>query len=214
MKNRGIKLLPLRNQGLLVVLSGPSGVGKGTVCSYLRREHPELTYSVSATTRERRPGEVDGVNYFFLSREDFIKMKENGEFLEWAEVYGNFYGTPRAYVEQNLAQGKDVILEIDIQGAMKVKEIFPEGVFIFLLPPSKSELEKRIRGRAADTPETIQRRLSCVDQELACIRNYQYVVVNGSVKCAAEEIKAIIMAEKCRVDRLTCLNRKGGDIFD
>jgi len=149
-----------------------------------------------------------------MSREDFLEMRENGEFLEWAEVYGNFYGTPRSYVEKNLAQGKDVILEIDIQGAMKVKEIFPEGVFIFLLPPSKHELEKRIKGRATDTPETIKHRLSCVDNELACITNYQYVVVNGEVSIAAEQIRAIITAEKCRVDRITCLNQKGGKIFD
>ncbi|MEL7568006.1 MAG: guanylate kinase [Dehalobacterium sp.] len=208
-------MLPLKTRGLLVVLSGPSGVGKGTVCTYLRREHPELTYSISATTRERRPGEVDGVNYFFLSREDFIKQRDKGDFLEWAEVYGNFYGTPRAAVEEYLDQGKDVILEIDIQGAMKVKEIFPEGVFIFLLPPSKDELERRIKGRAADSAKTIQHRLSCVDQELASIVNYQYVVVNGLVNGAAEQIKAIIMAEKCRVSRLeACLNQEGGDIFD
>lgn len=207
-------MLPLLKRGLLVVLSGPSGVGKGTVCSYLRREHPELTYSISATTRERRPGEVDGVNYFFLSREDFIGRREKGDFLEWAEVYGNFYGTPRAAVEAYLDQGKDVILEIDIQGALKVKEIFPEGVFIFLLPPSKDELERRIKGRAADTAETIQHRLSCVDRELSSIASYQYVVVNGLVKGAAEQIKAIIMAEKCRVSRnIACLNQEGGNIF-
>jgi len=207
-------VLPLKTRGLLVVLSGPSGVGKGTVCTYLRREHPELTYSISATTREMRPGEVDGVNYFFLSREDFIKHRDKGDFLEWAEVYGNFYGTPRAAVEEYLEQGKDVILEIDIQGAMKVKKIFPEGVFIFLLPPSKDELERRIKGRAADSAETIQHRLSCVDQELASILNYHYVVVNGLVNGAAEQIKAIITAEKCRVSRIrACLNQKGGDIF-
>jgi guanylate kinase len=207
-------LLPLQTRGLLVVLSGPSGVGKGTVCSYLKHKHPDLIYSVSATTREKRPGEVEGVNYYFMSREDFIEMREKGEFLEWAEVYGNFYGTPRKAVEKNLEQGKDVILEIDIQGAMKVKEVFPEGIFIFLLPPSKEELEKRIKGRAADTPETIKHRLSCVDRELACIINYQYVVVNGEVDTAAEQIRAIISAEKCRVDRMACLNQKGGNIFD
>lgn len=207
-------MLPLKTRGLLIVLSGPSGVGKGTVCSYLRREHPELTYSISATTREMRPGEVDGVNYFFLSREDFIERKEKGDFLEWAEVYGNFYGTPQAAVEEYLDQGKDVILEIDIQGAMKVKEIFPDGVFVFLLPPSKDELERRIKGRAADTAETIQHRLSCVDEELASIASYQYVVVNGLVGGAAEQIKAIIKAEKCRVSRImACLNQKGGNIF-
>lgn len=208
-------MFSLNSRGLLIVLSGPSGVGKGTVCSYLRSEHSELIYSISATTREKRPGETDGVNYFFLSREDFIKRRDQGGFLEWAEVYGNFYGTPRSTVEEYLDQGKDVILEIDIQGAMQVKEIFPEGVFVFLVPPSKTELERRIKGRAADSEETIQHRLSCVDQELAAIVNYHYVIENSMVDGAAEQLTAIIKAEKCRVSRIqACLIQKGGDIFD
>lgn len=208
-------MLPLNGRGLLVVLSGPSGVGKGTVCSFLRSEFPKLNYSISATTRKCRPGEIDGVNYYFLSREEFLARREIGEFLEWAEVYGNFYGTPRSAVEKSLSEGKDVILEIDIQGALKVKEIFPEGVFIFLLPPSKEELERRIKGRAADSAETIRRRLACVDEELASIASYQYVVVNSRIEEAAAQIMAIITAEKCRVSRnITCLNHKGGNIFD
>ncbi|WP_089610056.1 guanylate kinase [Dehalobacterium formicoaceticum] len=215
MRNRGIKVLPLKDRGLLIVISGPSGVGKGTVCSYLRLEHPELAFSISATTRPRRNSEVDGENYFFMSREEFMVRRENGDFLEWAEVYGNLYGTPRWAVEATLARGQDVVLEIDIQGALKVKEIFPEGVFIFLLPPSKDELEKRIKGRAQDSPDTIRYRLSCVDQELAVINEYQYAIVNGQVEEAASEIKAIISAEKCRISRYKELEYwKGGNTCD
>ncbi|MGI6677504.1 MAG: guanylate kinase [Dehalobacterium sp.] len=213
--NRGINVFPLKETGLLIVISGPSGVGKGTVCSFLRLKHPEIAFSISATTRPKRSGEVDGVNYFFISREEFMARREKGDFLEWAEVYGNYYGTPRSAVEACLAQGKDVFLEIDIQGALKVKEIFPEGIFIFLLPPSKEELEKRIKGRATDSPETIRYRLSCVDGELAAITEYQYAIINGEVEKAAAEIKAIISAEKCRVSRYKDIeNLKGGNTCD
>lgn len=191
----------LSKKGLLIVLSGPSGVGKGTVCSFLRQHCPNLLYSISATTRAARKGEVNGVNYYFLSKEDFLQRREQGEFLEWAEVYGNFYGTPRAAVEKSLSIGNDLILEIDIQGARQVKSVFPEGVFIFLLPPSKAELKKRIQGRATDSEEVIAKRLSCVDQELTSIMNYDYVVINDQVEKAAAQINAIITAEKCRVPR-------------
>lgn len=194
-------MLSLANKGLLVVLSGPSGVGKGTVCSFLKSMNPGINFSISATTREARAQEQNGVNYYFLSKDEFINKIDRNEFLEWAEVYGNFYGTPKAVVEEQLVQGKDVLLEIDIQGACKVKESYPEGVFIFLLPPSKEELRKRILGRAADSPETIKKRLSCVDEELAAINNYHYVVVNDRVEQAADKVTAIIKAEKCRLSR-------------
>jgi len=194
-------VIPLSTKGLLVIISGPSGVGKGTVCSYLRKQHPQLAYSISVTTRKARQGERDGINYYFISQEEFTQKKENEDFLEWAEVYGNFYGTPRLEVEKNLTQGKDVILEIDIQGALKVKKAYPDGVFVFLLPPSRTELEKRIMGRASDTKETISKRLACVDKELASIRYYDYVVINSQVEEAAKQIISIITAEKCRVSR-------------
>ncbi|MGI6711587.1 MAG: guanylate kinase [Bacillota bacterium] len=194
-------MVPLVKNGMLVVLSGPSGVGKGTVCSFLRQQCPDLFFSISATTREARLGEVDGKNYYFLPREEFLRRKDNDEFLEWAEVYGNYYGTPRLEVEKNLSQGKDVILEIDIQGAMKVKEKFPDGVFIFLLPPSRSELKKRILGRGADTKTNIEKRLSCVDKELAAVKNYDYAVLNAQVEEAVAQILCIIRAEKCRIFR-------------
>ncbi|MGI6065365.1 MAG: guanylate kinase [Bacillota bacterium] len=191
----------LGNKGLLVVLSGPSGVGKGTVCSFLKSANPDINLSISATTRKARAQEQDGVNYYFLSKEEFKEKINRGEFLEWAEVYGNFYGTPKAAVEEQLDQGKDVLLEIDIQGACKVKETYPEGIFIFLLPPSKEELTKRILGRAADSADTIKKRLSCLDEELAAIDNYQYIVVNDQVEKAADKVTAIIKAEKCRISR-------------
>lgn len=193
---------PTKKQGLLIVLSGPSGVGKGTVCSYLKAEYQDIYYSVSATTRQARIGEKEGVNYFFLSESEFLVRRDRGDFLEWAEVYGHYYGTPRSVVEDQLAQGKDVILEIDIQGAKKVKNGFPQGVFIFLMPPSKAELEKRIVGRATDSAETIKRRLACVDSELIEIKTYDYAVTNDRVADAVERITAIMTAEKCRVSRI------------
>ena len=132
------------NKGLLIVVSGPSGAGKGTICKALLEKHDDLFISVSATTRQPRAGEVDGVNYHFITKEDFIKRVEQKDFLEYAEVYGNYYGTPKSKVEEMLNSGKNVILEIDIQGALKVKENFKEGVFIFILPPSMEELKQRI----------------------------------------------------------------------
>ena len=200
-------MLPIKKQGLLIVLSGPSGVGKGTVCSYLKTEYPDIYYSVSATTRQARNGEKEGVNYFFLSEAEFIARRDRGDFLEWAQVYGHYYGTPRSVVEDQLALGKDVILEIDIQGAKKVKRCFPQGVFIFLMPPSQEELEKRIVGRATDSAETIRRRLDCVESELLEIKTYDYAVTNDQVLNAVDKITAIMTAEKCRVSRnLTSLN--------
>lgn len=191
----------MTQEGILVVLSGPSGTGKGTVCKELLRYCPQLYYSISATTRQPRLGEVDGVNYYFVAHEQFRKMAEQDQLLEWAEVYGNCYGTPRKYVEEQLRQGKDVVLEIDIQGALQVKEKFSRGVFVFLLPPSVDELASRIWKRGTDAPDVIKRRLSAVSEEFQQISNYEYVVVNDSVEQAVEKIKAIIAAEKCRVIR-------------
>ena len=142
-------------KGLLVVVSGPSGAGKGTICQALLEKTP-LAYSVSATTRKPRAGEVDGESYYFLSVEAFEKMIEKDELLEWAKVYDNYYGTPLKKVEEKLAAGEDILLEIDTQGAMKVREKFPEGVYIFILPPSLAELERRIRGRDTETEDVLQ----------------------------------------------------------
>lgn len=192
-------------QGVLIVLSGPSGTGKGTICKELLRSYPNLQYSVSATTRTPREGEANGVNYWFITRDEFQTMVENDELLEWAEVYGNFYGTPRRYVQQQLDSGKDVVLEIDIQGAMQIKNKFPQGVFIYVVPPSLEVLADRIYKRGTDSMDTIKKRLSCASTELESAYNYHYVIVNDSVGAAVAKVEAIITAERCRVERNTAL---------
>ncbi|MDP4096825.1 guanylate kinase [Paenibacillus sp. P96] len=186
-------------KGLLIVLSGPSGVGKGTVGSALRKRLPELTYSVSATTRQPRQGEENGVNYFFKTKEQFLDMIEKDELLEYAEYVGNYYGTPRDFVEQTIEQGNDIFLEIEVQGALKVKEKFPEGIFIFLLPPSLDELKDRIRGRGTETQATIDHRMSVAVDEMNLLQHYDYAVVNDEIDLACKRIESIIIAEHCKV---------------
>jgi len=188
-------------QGNLIVVSGPSGTGKGTICQALLAEHPEILYSISATTRQPRTGEVNGVNYWFTAKDDFKAMIENNELLEWAEVYGNYYGTPIAKIEAMLAGGKDVLLEIDTQGAMNVKQKFPQGVYIYILPPSLTELERRIRTRGTDSEESIQRRLQAAADEIQIGVNYNYLVVNDQVREATDTVAAIIAAERWRAER-------------
>jgi guanylate kinase len=191
----------MAQQGILIVISGPSGTGKGTICRELLRSNPRLKYSISATTRKPRSGEVDGVNYLFVATEKFQTMTQNNELLEWAEVYGNYYGTPRQYVLDQLNNGYDVVLEIDTQGAMKVKETFPEGVFIYVIPPSLDELADRIYKRGTDSLDSIRTRLNCVRDELAQAPNYHYVVVNDQVAAAVQKVEIIITAEKFRAKR-------------
>ena len=187
-------------KGLLVLVSGPSGTGKGTVCNLLREKHPELAYSISATTRQPRPGEVDGVNYYFYDKAKFEAMIEAGELLEWANVYGNYYGTPKQAVLDRLEAGEDILLEIDTQGALNVMEAMPEGLYVFLLPPSLEELEKRLRGRGTETEESIARRLGAAKEEIGRAVKYRYVVVNDTVEKADETIANIIAAEHNRTD--------------
>jgi len=193
-------------KGLLVVVSGPSGAGKGTICQALLEKTP-LAYSVSATTRKPRAGEVDGESYYFLSVEAFEKMIEKDELLEWAKVYDNYYGTPLKKVEEKLAAGEDILLEIDTQGAMKVREKFPEGVYIFILPPSLAELERRIRGRDTETEDVLQKRLAAAIDEIEAGKCYKYVVTNDEVDSAVESVCAILAAER----RLVARN---GALFD
>lgn len=188
--------------GLLIVLSGPSGVGKGTVCSALRKRSSNLVYSISATTRPPRENEMDGVHYFFKNRAEFQKMIEQNALLEWAQYMGNYYGTPRKFVEETLEAGRDIILEIEVQGALQVKKQFPDGVFIFLTPPSMRELKQRITGRGTESGEIRAGRLTVAEQEMSLIHEYDYAVVNDEVGLACDRIMAIVQAEHCRVDRL------------
>lgn len=191
-----------RDRGILFVLSGPAGVGKGTVCRALREQGTRLQYSVSVTTRSPREGECDGVDYFFKTRDEFEQMIENHKLLEWAEYVGNYYGTPIDYVEKTLQAGKDVILEIEVQGAKKVRTVFQEGVFVFLAPPSLNELRKRITERGTESVELIQDRMEVAKQEIEMMSHYDYVVENDQVDLATERIEAIVTAEHCRKDRV------------
>ncbi|PKM83740.1 MAG: guanylate kinase [Firmicutes bacterium HGW-Firmicutes-13] len=189
------------SQGLLIILSGPSGVGKGTVCSLLASKNRNLYFSISMTTRPPRPNEQNGVSYFFVSEEEFKKLIENDSFLEWAKVYGHYYGTPRSYVSSHIMKGKDVLLEIDTQGANKIKTYFPDEIFIFLLPPSLQELKRRIMERGTELPAKIEERYTASFLEIKEVKNYDYIAINDSPERAAEQIAAIIEAEKCRVKR-------------
>lgn len=199
---KDLEVVMKKERGLLIVLSGPSGVGKGTVCGALRKQDTDISYSVSATTRSPREGEIDGVNYFFKTREQFEEMIKKDQLLEWAEYVGNFYGTPVDYVEKTLSDGKDIILEIEVQGALKVREKFAEGVFIFLMPPSLAELRSRIVNRGTETEDLINNRMTVAKDEIEMMDKYDYVVENDEVHLAVERIKAIVVAEHCRKDRL------------
>lgn len=190
-----------KEKGLLIVLSGPSGVGKGTVCAALRQRTKELIYSVSVTTRAPRKGEVDGVNYFFKTKQEFEQMIRNNELLEWAEYVNHYYGTPRAYVDEQINKGNHVILEIEVQGAMQVKKKYPQGIFIFLTPPSMEELKNRIISRGTETDDSIKNRLQAAQAEIELMEQYDYIVVNDQVEKACERIMAILTAEQCKQER-------------
>ncbi|MEG2643646.1 MAG: guanylate kinase [Enterococcus sp.] len=193
----------MSERGLLIVLSGPSGVGKGTVRKAIfERDDNEFQYSVSMTTRKMRAGEVDGVDYYFRSKEEFEAMIEAGELLEYAEYVGHYYGTPLTYVNKTLDEGKDVFLEIEVQGAQQVKDKVPDGVFIFLTPPDLAELKARIVGRGTDSPEVIDERMRVARQEIEMMALYDYAVVNDQVPKAVDRIKDIIVSEHYRVDRV------------
>jgi guanylate kinase len=178
--------------GQLTVITGPSGVGKGTLVAALRRRHPQIWLSVSATTRAPRSGEQDGEHYFFMSREQFEQQVAAEGLLEWAEFAGNLYGTPRAPVSEHLAQGQPVLLEIELEGARQVRRSFPQGFQVFIEPPSLEELERRIRGRGTDDDSAIERRLRRAREELAAAAEFDAVVVNGDLETAIGELEALL----------------------
>ncbi|MGD6964994.1 guanylate kinase [Rossellomorea vietnamensis] len=193
----------MKEKGLLIVLSGPSGVGKGTVRKEIfSQEDTRFEYSISMTTRLPREGEVDGVDYFFKSREEFESLIDKGKLLEYAEFVGNYYGTPEDYVRETINNGKDVFLEIEVQGAKQIREKFPEGLFIFLAPPSLSELQNRITTRGTETEDLILNRMTTARKEIEMMDLYDYVVENDKVENATEKIKSIVQAEHCRIERV------------
>lgn len=190
----------MNHKGLLIIVSGPSGAGKGTICKELIQRDDSIIVSVSATTRAPRNAEVDGRSYHFITKHMFESMIENGGFLEYAEVYDNYYGTPKDFVIEKITNGENVLLEIDIQGALQVKQKYPEGIFVFVLPPSMETLKNRIVGRGSETPESLEKRMSSAFQEIEQIKNYDYFIVNDTVEHSTDVLQAIITAEKCRVN--------------
>lgn len=187
--------------GLLIIISAPSGTGKSTLCRKLISDFPRARYSVSLTTRAPRRGEVQGKDYFFVSRNEFKQKINRDELAEWALVHGHYYGTPKDFLKKNLLRGKDVVLDIDVRGAMKLKKKYPQAVFIFLAPPSFSELERRIKGRKRNSEATIKKRLTNARWEMGRIGSYDYLVINDRLVDAFTQVKSIIVAEKSKVKR-------------
>ncbi len=195
-------MIKTKKQGLLIVLSGPSGSGKNTVCDMAKEVMPNIWESVSMTSRKPRKGEVDGKDYYFVSEEEFEKNIEDGKMLEHAKFAGNYYGTPRESVQKQLDAGRDVLLVIEIQGALQIKEKIPQALFVFLLPPSMKELKRRLRMRKTETEEKLMERFETAYKEINELPKYNYVIVNDKADEAARKLEAIISAEKCRVDRI------------
>ncbi|MGN1371934.1 MAG: guanylate kinase [Candidatus Coprovivens sp.] len=196
------KIIKQRERGSLIVVSGPSGCGKGTVIQEFLKSYNEAWLSISCTSREPRPGDIPNESYFFISREEFEEKIKKDEFLEYAEYNGNYYGTPKEHIEEKLTRGIDVILEIEVQGALKVKEIVPEAICIFIMPPSMKELKKRLVGRGTESKEKVLSRFKTAYQEINNVTKYNYVVTNDDVESAVLKMSAILLSEKCRVDRI------------
>jgi guanylate kinase len=205
----------LDRRGLLLILSSPSGAGKSTLTRNLTREDPDIRLSVSVTTRLRRQSEIEGVHYRFIDKEDFVAMRDRGDLLEWAEVHGNFYGTPRKPVEQALAAGQDMMFDIDWQGTKQIVEkMRPDVVSVFVLPPSMDELKARLERRAEDTPEVMARRLQNARDEIAQWGGYDYVLINDDLERAFGQLKAILAAERARRERQIGLERFVDSLLD
>jgi guanylate kinase len=193
----------MMNKGLLIVVSAPAGCGKDSILEGAFKEHNNLHYSVSATTRTPRPGEEDGVHYFFKTREEFERLIGNNELLEHTEYAGNFYGTPREYIPKMLGAGKNVVLKIEVEGAENIKKIYPDCVRVFILPPSFEELERRLRKRGTETDETIKKRIGIAKIEMSFVKNYDYVIINASLEDAVGDFTAIVRAESLSAKRGT-----------
>lgn len=189
------------NKGLLIVVSAPAGCGKDTILEQVLANNDNIFYSVSATTRTIRPGEIDGTSYYFKSRDEFETMIKNSELLEYTEYCGNYYGTPRKAVMDMLEAGKDVVLKIEVEGAANVKRMFPDCVMIFILPPSISELDRRLHKRGTESEEVIQKRIATAKNELTYAANYDYTIVNGALEKAIDDFETVVKAEKFRVSR-------------
>lgn len=189
------------NKGLLIVVSAPAGCGKDTILEQVLANNDNIFYSVSATTRTIRPGEVDGASYYVKSRDEFETMIKNSELLEYTEYCGNYYGTPRKAVMDMLDAGKDVVLKIEVEGAANIKRMFPDCVMIFILPPSISELDRRLHKRGTESEEVIQKRIAAAKNELTYAANYDYTIVNGALEKAIEDFETVVRAEKFRVSR-------------
>jgi guanylate kinase len=190
-------------RGTLFVVSAPSGAGKTTLCREVRVRVGELAYSVSYTTRAPRPGEVAGTDFHFVSEDRFRELRDHGEFAEWAQVHGNYYATSAAAIDAALSKGRDVLLDIDAQGAAQLRSRYPEAVLIFIVAPSMADLEQRLRERRSDAEREIQRRLQRAREEISLWKQYDYLIVNRDVKDAVDQLDAIILAERCRTTRLT-----------
>ena len=200
--------LKVARRGLMFILSSPSGAGKTTLADRLLKKDGEMTLSISATTRTRRPGESHGQDYYFVSEEEFIRMRDNSELLEWANVFGHLYGTPRGLVEDTLREGRDVLFDIDWQGAQQLDEVAGEDVVkVFILPPSREELERRLRKRAQDSEEVVQKRMAKADAEISHWAEYDYVIVNYDLDESEELLRSILFAERLKRRRQTGLSR-------
>ena len=195
-------MIKTNNKGLLIVVSGPSGAGKDTICHKLIKENSNIWMSVSMTTRKPRPLEKDGVDYFFVSSEDFLNKIKDNTFLEYASYNDNYYGTPKDKVEEKLNEGKYVILVIDINGAINIKKIIPSALFIFIMPPDMETLKNRLIGRKTESKDKVVQRFITAYNEVNNYKKYNYVVVNDKVEDAVNKVKSIIQSEKCRVDRI------------
>lgn len=180
------------SKGLLVVLSAPSGGGKTSLRSGLRKRMPDMLYSVSVTTRGPRREEVDGKDYFFVGKEVFQNWIENGKFFEWAEVHGNLYGTPREFIEENLSKGKGIVLDVDVQGALKIKKKFPEAMLVFIAPPSIGVLRKRLQGRGTDKPEDVRKRVLKATDEMSVAKRYDHLIINEDLEDALTELEMLV----------------------